>query len=165
MSTWGVVVIPAFLPASRGALLKGRQASALFRGGVPFPHAPEGVGLGPEGPHLQRATSCLGGCYLLARRPSAARPQGRRRFRRTVSHDPPTAIHPHAVEEPGAAESVDDHRVRLPERPEPGVGEGAAEDLQVAVALAPAARALVQAAEGHQRRPVAVVAQYVVAGG
>ena len=25
-STWGVVVIPAFLPASRGALLKGHQA-------------------------------------------------------------------------------------------------------------------------------------------
>lgn len=49
ISTWGVVVIPAFLPASRGALLKGRQASARLRGGVPFPHAPEGVGLGPVG--------------------------------------------------------------------------------------------------------------------
>ncbi len=72
-STWAVVVFPGLLPASRGVLLKDHQASAHLRGGVLFPHAPEGVGLGSVEPHLHRTTSCPVG----ASPPSSPSPEDR----------------------------------------------------------------------------------------
>src|SRR5579884_2268017 len=63
--------------------------------------------------------------------------------------DPPTAVHEDPVEQPGAAQPVHDHRVGLAERPELGVGEGVAEDLEIAVALAAPAGTLAQSAERH----------------